>query len=72
MSKENKKTLRVYDRLAQKYMDNTTIHDSMNPAKAKKKQAKLESFLLDSFGKIPRNGKILDIGSVDGVNASFL
>ena len=72
MSEQNKKTLRVYDRLAQKYMDNTTIHDSMNPAKAKKKQAKLESFLLDSFGKIPRNGKILEIGSGDGANASFL
>ena len=72
MSEQNKKTLEVYDRLAQKYMDNTVVHDSMDPEKAKKKQAQLESFLLESFKGIPSDCKILEIGSGDGVNALFL
>ena len=72
MSEQNSKTLAVYDHLAQKYIDNTTVHDSLNPAKAKKKRAKLEAFLLESFSKIPKGGKILECGSGGGKEALFL
>ena len=72
MSEQNQKTLEIYNRLAQKYMDNTARHDQMDPEKAKKKKAKLESFLLESFKKMPEGGKILEIGSGDGTNAAFL
>lgn len=72
MSRQNQKTLDVYDHLAQKYIDNTILHDLADPEKAKKKRAKLESFLRDSFKKMPEGGKILEIGSGDGTNAAFL
>lgn len=72
MSEQNQKTLEVYGRLAQKYMDNTIAHDQMDPEKAKKKKAKPESFLLESFKKMPEGGRILEIGSGDGANAAFL
>lgn len=72
MSEQNKKTLEVYDRLAQKYIDNTAVHDRMNPERAKERKAKIESFLLESFTKMPKGGKILEVGSGDGANATFL
>ena len=72
MSKENKKTLGVYDRLGQKYIDNTIAHDEADPEKAKKKRAKLESLLHESFKELPEDGRVLEIGSGDGTVAAFL
>lgn len=72
MSEQNRKTLKVYDRLAQKYLENTHLYNQANPEKAKQKKAKLEAFLLKSFKKMADGGRILEIGSGDGVNAYFL
>lgn len=72
MSCENKKTLDVYERCADVYLNNAIKHDNLDMIKAKKKKEKLEKFIKDAFSSLPIGSKILEIGSADGANALYL
>ena len=72
MSCENKKTLGVYERCADVYLNNAIKHDNLDMIKAKKKKEKLEKFIKDAFSSLPIGSKILEIGSADGANALYL
>lgn len=37
MSKENKKTVQIYQETAHLYLENCAIHDKLNPKKAERK-----------------------------------
>lgn len=72
MSKQNQKTLEVYNQFARKYLDNTINLIQKNPIKFQKEQVRFENFLLNSFQHAPKNGTLLEIGAGDGVNSAFL
>lgn len=72
MSKENAKTLEVYEEKASTYLATTIEHDNLNPAKAKAKQEKVESFIKNSIKTIPNGAKVFEIGSGDGTNAKYI
>jgi uncharacterized protein len=72
MSKENEKTLKVYDEYGFDYVKTTFVHEKKNPEKAAKKQAKTEAFLKESFSALAARDKILEIGSGGGENAEYL
>lgn len=72
MSKENKRTLEVYDKTASTYLENNIVHDNLDLEKAKKKKEKLEELIRVSFSDLPTHAKVLEIGSGDGVNAKYI
>lgn len=72
MSRENEKTLEVYDKLGKKYIENTIVHDEKDPEKAARKRRQLDEFLKESFSSLAKRDKIFDIGSGGGENAEFL
>lgn len=72
MSKENKKTIEVYKEKAYLYLSNSAEHDRMDPEKANKKRKNLEEFIKQAFSKLPKHGKVFEIGSGDGKNAKFI
>lgn len=73
MSKGNKQTVEVYQNGgAKKYLETTKIHEQLDVEKAKRKQAKLNDYLLKSFSTLPKGASIFEIGCGDGVNAKVL
>ena len=72
MSQENKKTVQVYQETAHLYLENSAVHDSLDPEKAKRKQAKLQKLIKESFSSLPTNAKVFEIGSGEGLNAKFM
>lgn len=72
MSEENRKTLAVYNKTAQTYLDNTIAHDSKKPKHAREKREQLAGKIRASFESLPTGAKILEIGSADGNNAKIL
>jgi 2-polyprenyl-3-methyl-5-hydroxy-6-metoxy-1,4-benzoquinol methylase len=72
MSKENELTVKVYEKYANRYLETSSIHDSIDPEKAKRKAEKLNKFLEKSFSNLPKDAKIFEIGSGDGTNIEYL
>lgn len=72
MSEENKKTLEIYKQKAYMYLANNVEHDKIDPAKAKRKQQKLEELIKTSFSDLPKKSKVFEFGSGDGINAKFI
>ena len=72
MSEQNAKTLDVYEHTAKQYLANSIEHDNLDPAKAKRKRAKLDEFIQHSFAPLPKAARIFEIGSADGENAKYL
>lgn len=72
MSKENEKTVKVYEQKAEVYIETGTKHDNLNIEKAKSKRKKLESFIKESIGQLPEGSKVFEIGSADGSNAKYI
>lgn len=72
MSKENEKTLEVYQKKASIYIENNINHSRIDLVKAKHKQQKPEQLIRDSFSELPKQSKIFEIGSGDGINAKFI
>lgn len=72
MSKENEKTIEVYKKKASVYLATTVEHDNLDLDKAKRKREKLEKFIDESIGLLPKDAKILEIGSGDGTNATYI
>ena len=72
MSKENEKTVQVYEKNANKYLETSIEHDNLDPDKAKRKREKLEKFIKDNIEVLPKGAKVLEIGSGDGSNAKYI
>ncbi len=72
MSEQNQATLEVYQKTAQRYMENTITHDNLDPAKAEQKRRRLENFLAESFATLPDNADVFEIGAADGQNSRYL
>ena len=72
MSKENSKTIEVYEKTARLYLSNSDEHDRLNPARAKQKSEKLQELIRTSFSSLPKSAKIFEIGSGNGINAKFI
>lgn len=72
MSVENEKTLAVYDKTAQTYLDNTIAHDKMRPEHAREKREKLAEKIREAFASLPTGAKVLEIGAADGDNSKIL
>lgn len=72
MSIENKKTVDIYKEKASTYLATSIEHDKLEPEKANRKREKLNNFLRISFQTLPKNAKILEIGSANGENAKYI
>lgn len=72
MSIENKKTVEIYKEKASIYLATSIEHDKLEPEKANRKREKLNNFLKSSFQTLPKNAKILEIGSANGDNAKYI
>lgn len=72
MSKENERTLEVYQKKANIYIENNLKHFDIDPVKAEIKQKKLEKLIKDSFSELPQYSKIFEIGCGDGRNSEFI
>ena len=72
MSIENKKTVEIYREKASTYLATSIKHDKLEPEKANRKREKLNNFLRSSFQTLPKNAKILEIGSANGENAKYI
>lgn len=72
MSLENKKTIEVYQSKAQMYLLNSIEHDKLDPIKAQKKRDELNKFIKTSLSNIPKNAKVLEIGSGAGENSRYI
>ena len=72
MSKENMKTVEVYQKKAGVYLATTIEHDRLDPSKAKKKRERLQELIKRSFSSLPHNAKVFEIGSGDGANAKYI
>lgn len=73
MSKENTKTLKIYEKLFQSYFDGTDrrVKSIGKEAAAKKFEKELE-FWLNGFSALPESATILEIGSANGAAAKAL
>ena len=72
MSIENKKTVEIYKEKASTYLATSIEHDKLEPEKANRKREKLNNFLKSSFQTLPKNAKVLEIGSANGDNAKYI
>lgn len=72
MSKENEKTLKIYDEKAGTYLATSITHDNIDPEKAKRKSDKLHKFITTNIGTLPKGSKVFEFGSGDGVNAKYI
>ena len=72
MSKENEKTLEVYNQTANIYLSQTNELEKLEPIKIKKKQQELEALIKNSFSSLSWDAKVFEIGSGDGVNAKII
>ena len=72
MSKENKKTVEIYERKAATYLKTTIDHDKLDPEKAKRKKEKLHNFIKTNLDSFEKGSKVFEIGSADGENAKYI
>ncbi len=72
MSKENQKTIEVYEKKAHLYLSNSIEHDKLNPIKASQKRKNLENLIISNFSSLPEHAKVFEIGSGNGTNAKFI
>ncbi len=63
MSKENKKTLEIYEEYGKNYLDNT---NHRNSEKKKEVDEENKTAILDAFSKLGSEARILEIGAGDG------
>lgn len=72
MSKENQKTLEVYKKKANVYLETSIKHDNLDLNKAKRKREELEKFIKKNISSFPKGSKVFEIGSGDGSNAKYI
>lgn len=72
MSKENKKTLEVYNQTANMYLTQTIELEKLEPIKIEKKRKELETLIKNNFSDLTTNAKVFEIGSGDGISAKII
>ena len=72
MSKENKSTVEIYEKIAHLYLATSKEHDRLYPTDAAKKEERLKKLIKESFSTLKKGSKILEIGSGSGDNAKFI
>ena len=72
MSKENKKTVEIYEEKAATYLKTTLEHEKLDPEKAKRKKEKLQNFIKSNLEQFEKGSKVFEIGSADGENAKYI
>lgn len=72
MSIENKRTLDVYKKNAQLYLNQTKNISIKDKEKFDKKLKNIEKLIKNSFSSLPKNAKIFEIGSADGEHAKYI
>ncbi len=66
MSRENEKSLAVYEKFADKYAAGSVIKEQNNPTKAARKRAALEARIDKCLSGLPKHPAVLEIGSGPG------
>lgn len=72
MSKENEKTVAVYEQKANTYLETGIKHDNLYIKKANSKREKLQNFIKSNIGLLPKGSKVFEIGSGDGTKAKYI
>ena len=72
MSIQNKKTLEAYQKAAKNYLNSSKIVAEEYKESAAAYKKKVETFIKETFKDIPKNSKILEVGSADGENAKYI
>lgn len=72
MSKENAKTVEVYKKNANIYLETSIKHDAIDPDKAIHKREKLQKLIKENMEQLPKGAKVFEIGSGDGTNAKYI
>ena len=72
MSVENKRTIDVYRKKANIYLNNNIVHEKNFKEMEREKRLFLYRLIRDSFKELPPNGKIFEIGSGDGSNSKYI
>ena len=72
MSLQNKKTLEAYEEGAKNYLKSTKLATTLYKENAKRAKKELQVFLKETFKSIPKQSKVLEIGSADGNNAKYI
>ena len=71
MSKENEKTIEVYEEFGGKYLERNEEAIKNNP-RAKKDDERRKELLKTYMEGLPRDAKIFEVGSAGGVDAIYL
>lgn len=71
MSKENEKTIEVYERFGQNYLKRNSDDVKNNP-KAKKDDDRQKELLKKFTDGLPKDAKIFEVGSAGGKDADFI
>ena len=72
MSLQNKKTLKVYEKVAKNYLENTIKANSLYKEGAKNAKKELESLIKNTFRELPSESKILEVGSANGEISKYI
>ena len=72
MSIQNKKTLEAYQKAANNYLKSSKIVAKEYKESAKEYKKKVNLFIKDTFKELPKESKILEVGSADGENAKYI
>ena len=72
MSRENERTIEVYNCFAEKYIKNTLLKYNEDILAAKRKEQHLQNFFLFGFSSLAKNASLFEIGSGSGDNSVFL
>ena len=72
MSKENEKTVAVYEQKANTYLETGVKHDNLYIKEANSKREKLQNFIKSNIELLPKGSKVFEIGSGDGANAKYI
>ena len=72
MSIENIKTLEAYQKVAKNYLASTKLANSTYRKNAIKAKKELYNFIKETFKKIPKGSRILEVGAADGETSKYI
>ena len=72
MSKENKKTLEAYQKVAKNYLNNESLVSLKYPEAVSRVSKETRTFIKETFKNVPKGSKVLEVGSANGHKAKFI
>ncbi len=72
MSKENKKTLEAYQKVAKNYLNNESLVSLKYPEAVSRVSKETKMFIKETFKNIAKGSKVLEVGSANGHKAKFI